>query len=462
MKLSKKWLILPLALLVACSSDDSSPVSTGDSANSQGDPTSSPSGDNNGGNGGENGGPVTVSLPSTANAAIPEAQYPIWKSLWVVSMKQEVDGGSTLDYAAFADYPNAMRVWWDNGDSKCEVTGMTKLDGKDFTSWMNTHTGCSVSEGIGYGMLIALFNGDRTTFNGLWDYNRGARALAPGNNKGLMPWQLASFRRALSTSAALDADLDIASSLVLASYIWGDQAYLEDAKIIINDIYDRGINPENYLIYPGPNWKTKNVYNMSYFSPVAFRLFAMVDGAHPWNDVLNANYEYMKKVQDAGATQAVFPDWSNAAGEPADPMNGSASVTYEMYFKESVRIPWRIAWDYYWYADERAGNILKKLGDFVAQKSGNDPANYPKVAYNYSTGAEASDCATCGTTGEHFLGAACLSGFGVNSAWTDACTSYFNGFEMSTTAGYNGTYFKQILQMMYSSLLNGKFVKPNF
>jgi len=31
---------------------------------------------------------------------------------------------------------------------------------------------------------------------------------------------------------------------------------------------------------------------------------------------------------------------------------------------------------------------------------------------------------------------------------------------MSTTAGFNGTYFMQILQMMYSSLLNGKFVKP--
>lgn len=460
MKLSKKWLILPLALLVACSSDDSSPVSTGDSANSQGDPTSSPSGDNNGGNGGEKGGPVTVSLPSTANAAIPDAQYPIWKSLWVVSMKQEVEGGSTLNYAGFANYPNAMRVWWDNGDSKCEVSGMTKLDGDDFSSWMNTHTGCSVSEGIGYGMLIALFNGDKTTFNGLWDYNRGARGMGSGNgaNKGLMPWQLVSFRRPLSSSAALDADLDIATSLIIASYIWGDQAYLDDAKIIIGDIYDSGINPENHLIYPGPNWKTKDVYNLSYFSPVAFRLFAMVDGSHPWNDVLNDNYAYMKKVQDAGAA-GVFPDWSNAAGEPADPLNNSATESYMLYFKESVRIPWRIAWDYYWYGDERAKAILEKLAKTIVEKSGNDPAGYPKYAINYTNGAEASGSPT---VGEHYLGAACLSGFGVNTAWVDACTSYFNGFPMSTTAGYNGTYFMQILQMMYSSLLNGKFQKPNF
>ena len=456
MKLSNKWLILPLALLVACSSDDSTPVSPGDSAGSQGDPSSSPSGDDNGGNGGENGGPVTVSLPSTANATIPDAQYPIWKSRWVVSMKQEAAGGSTMSTSFFSDYPDAVRVRWDGGDSKCEVKGLTSIDGQTLTSKLNMMTGCSVSEGIGYGMLIALFNDDKTTFDGLWGYNRGARKFA---GTGLMPWQLVSFSTTVSIVAALDADLDVATALILANYKWNNPAYLEDAKTLINAIYDYGIHPDNKLILPGPSWKTNDTYNLSYFSPVAFKLFAMVDAAHPWTEILNINYDYMKKVQDAGATHAVFPDWSNAAGEAH--YNGGSAIakdSYMLYFQESVRIPWRIAWDYYWYADERAGAILKSLGDYIAQKSGNDPANYPKNAINYVDGTDG----TYGTTGEHYLGAACLSGLGVNTAWADACTSLFNTYEMSTTAGYSGAYFKQILQMMYSSLLNGKFQKPNF
>ena len=450
MKISYKWVILPLALLVACSSDDPSPTTPGDSAGSQGDPASSPSGDEGGNVGG-------VSLPSTANAAIPNTQYPIWKSLWVVSMKQEADGGSTMKTSFFDEYPNAMRVRWDRGDAKCEVKGLTSIDGQTFTSKLNMMTGCSVSEGIGYGMLIALFNDDQTTFDGLWAYNKGARKFG---GTGLMPWQLVSFSTTVSTVAALDADLDVATALILANYKWNNPAYLEDAKTLVNAIYDYGIHPDTKLILPGPSWKAKDTYNLSYFSPVAFKLFAMIDGAHPWTEILNINYDYMKKIQDAGATHAVFPDWSNAAGQ-AYYSGGSAIAksSYMLYFQESVRIPWRIAWDYYWYADERAGAILKPLGDFIAQKSGNDPANYPKNAINYVDGTEAS---SYGTSGEHYLGAACLSGLGVNTVWTDACTSLFNTYEMSTTAGYNGAYFKQILQMMYSSLLNGKFVKPNF
>ena len=453
MNICKGLAFVPLALLIACSGDDSSPTTPStESSSSEGTP-----GIPDGGNPGDGGNaPAAVSLPSTANGAIPDAQYPIWKSRWVISMAQEVAGGSTMDYSFYSTkYPNAIRVRWDTSDDNCLVDGLTSIDGKNLTEMMNKQTGCSVSEGIGYGMLISLFNNDQTVFDGLWAYNQGARGFSGGN---LMPWRLASFNRVLDATSALDADLDIASALILAYYKWGNQAYLDDAKNIVNTIYELGIHPDTKLLLPGPNWKLKDTYNLSYFSPVAFRLFAKVDQAHPWNEVLDAHYAYMQKVQDAGATKAVFPDWSNAAGEAYYAgSSGIAKKTYMLYFQESVRIPWRIAWDYYWFADERAGAILKKLGDFVAAKSNNDPAQLPQYAVNYLDGTDAINP----TNGEHYLGAACLSGLGVNAAWADACTSYFNGFEMSTTAGYSGNYFKQILQMMYSSLLNGKFVKPN-
>ena len=450
MKFSKKWLILPLALLVACSSDETTPVTPGGEGGS-GDTPSNP-GDNPGG--GDAPGGTGVSLPSTANVNIPNEQYPIWKKRWTVTMKQEKEGGSTMNLSLFEDYPNAARVRWDSGDDKCFVTGLTQIDGELFTAAKNSMTGCTVSEGIGYGMLISVFNDDQALFNGLWDYNRAARK---GTGTNLMPWKLVSFSKKLDYASALDADLDVATSLVLAHYKWGDAAYLEDAKLIIDDLYTKGINPTSKLLYPGPNWSQKDVYNISYFSPVAFRLFAQVDGAHPWNEVLNAHYEYMQKVQNAGVTKAVFPDWSSGDGAPKDPGNNSITkTTYMLFFQESVRIPWRIAWDYYWFNDDRAKSILKNLSDFIAAKSNNDPAQVPQMAFNYSTG----ELSGSKTTGEHYLGAFCLSGLGVNSTWADACTGYFNQFPMSTTAGYGGQYFTQILQMMYSSLLNGKFVKP--
>ena len=129
MKFNKKWLILPLALLVACSSDETTPVTPGGEGGS-GDTPSNP-GDNPGG--GDAPGGTGVSLPSTANVNIPNEQYPIWKKRWTVTMKQETEGGSTMNLSLFEDYPNAARVRWDSGDDKCFVTGLTQIDGELFT-----------------------------------------------------------------------------------------------------------------------------------------------------------------------------------------------------------------------------------------------------------------------------------------------------------------------------------------
>lgn len=234
---------------------------------------------------------------------------------------------------------------------------------------------CTVSEGIGYGMLLAYFNNDVDAFNRLWNYTRGFRAY---HNAKLMPWITMSFHwTEVDNSSATDADLDIATSLILMHYKMtaaGDAAaantYLTDALTFVNAIWEKEVNPSTLLIYSGDDdsWKkATSAYNLSYFSPVAIRLFAMVDPAHNWQGVLDANYAYMKKVQDAGT--GVFPDWSDANGKAIDPNNGSAKNTYYTFNKESVRIPWRIAWDYYWYQEPRAAAILSKLNEFISKKS---------------------------------------------------------------------------------------------
>ena len=51
-------------------------------------------------------------------------------------------------------------------------------------------------------------------------------------------------------------------------------------------------------------------------------------------------------------------------------------------------------------------------------------------------------------------------GMGVNPTWHNACFDYFTQVVQSTQpVGYTGTYFKEILTIMYSTLMNGGFVK---
>src|SRR5262245_13474960 len=75
----------------------------------------------------------------------------------------------------------------------------------------------TVSEGIAYGMLLAVYAGDQPTFDKLWQYSQ----LWLDSN-GLMDWYInAAGTQRLGTGAASDADEDMAFALVAANARWG-------------------------------------------------------------------------------------------------------------------------------------------------------------------------------------------------------------------------------------------------
>ena len=440
------------AAFTACSDDSSSsgPSSSGSeipsSSNSGGGEVPTP--------GSSAGSTVFGSLPANADLAVTANLYNVWKTNHYTTLQDEQ--AKYPEYGAefgeiFAPYGNAARIIWSTytGYKGCTIT-----EAKGTTMYRR---GCTVSEGIGYGMLITLFQEDYEAYNLLWNYAKAFRNTPYASGSGLMPWLTASFTWEIGDDAsATDADLDIATSLVLAYYKTGIQDYLADALTLINAIWNQEINPANLYIYSGdtPSWKTADpAYNLSYFSPVALRLFAQVDPAHDWNGVLTNMYAYMQQVQ-AGGT-GVFPDWSNTQGVAVDPKNNSATKTYWLFDKESVRIPWRIAWDYYWFGDERAAQVLNTLNTFIVGKSAGDPSAIPSVNYswNLAVGAD-KEGATLPT---HWLGAWCLTGMAGNPDWVTNCTALLNAKTMAPSAS---SYFIDILHMMYSQLLNGAYKKP--
>lgn len=397
-------------------------------------------------------------LPATANPVVAQTWYATWKATYFKTMTEEAAKYPVLAAAEWNDIFGPFiaqglipgRVVWDTStDSYCIIEESNDTYKK---------RGCTVSEGVGYGMLLSVFAGDYDVLNALWTYNKGYRVYDGTTN--LMPWRTGTYSyESLSSmankSSATDADLDIATSLILAYYSTGNAAYLNDALLIINDMWNEEISPKMYL-YSGntPTWKkATSAYNLSYFSPIALKLFAQVDPAHDWTAVLNSMYTFMQTVQAAGT--GVFPDWVDENGVAINPNNHSADKTYWMFHQESVRIPWRLAWDYYWTQDPRAAAVLNTLNTFISSKSAGDPANLEtsgKVMYSAVPGmADGS----VNSLHPHWHGAWCLTGMAGNQAWLDGCTAAFN------TKTMNGfSYFPHILMTMYGELLNGMFVKP--
>ena len=399
-------------------------------------------------------------LPATANPTYTAALYDTWKAFHYITLEDEATRYPTWGaefskvFGAYtAQGLGAARVIWSTFNSaSCTIEEASRSN--------MYKRGCTVSEGIGYGMLITLFQGDWDAFNRLWIYSQAYRNSAYASGRGLMPWLTSSFSWDIpDESSATDADLDIATSLILAYYMSGNTAYLNDALTLIAALWNNEVNLSNHLLYsvdtPTRRAAALPSYNLSSCSPVALRFFALVDKNHDWTSVLNAQYTYMLNVQAAGT--GVFPDWSDGSGNAINPPNNSAKTTYWTFNKESVRIPWRIAWDYYWFADERAASVLNTLNNFIMARSNNDPLSIPAVNYswNLSIGADIQGQ----NLPTQWQAAWCATGMAGNSMdWLNTCTNVLNATVMQTSAS---SYFPNILQMMYSQLLNGMYVKPS-
>lgn len=226
----------------------------------------------------------------------------------------------------------------------------------------------TVSEGIGYGMVLAVAFDDQNTFDELWKYSQ----LWLDSN-GLMNWYINAAGTSVSGSgAATDGDEDMAWALVMADRQWGgqgslDKPYLDYAKTEIKAIWDHEIDPSNaYFLLAGDTWGGTIVFNASYFAPTEYRVFGEVTGdTTGWGQVIDTGYTILAKSLNSAsgnASNGLVPAWCNASGAPQSPPNGSATN----YQYDAARVPFRIGLDYCWYGEARAQSYLAKVSQFFA------------------------------------------------------------------------------------------------
>jgi endo-1,4-beta-D-glucanase Y len=227
----------------------------------------------------------------------------------------------------------------------------------------------TVSEGIAYGMLIAVMLGDQPLFDALYGY-----ALEFANERGLMAWYVApDGTRALGTGAASDADEDIAWALVMAQRQWGGrgalaESYLDHARRQIERIWRYEVEhdePCPHLFKPGDEWRA-GVFNPSYFSPHQYRLFGEVSGDHAgWQAVIERGYSIVEASLDrtrGNHDNGLVPAWCDARGVPLEAFPG-AETNYQT---DSARLPFRLGQDFAYYAEPRARAYVAKTSAFFA------------------------------------------------------------------------------------------------
>ncbi len=254
----------------------------------------------------------------------------------------------------------------------------------------------STSESQAYGMLRAVWMDDRTTFDSIYEWARnnlrvrgdklmawkwGRRQSLPALGSGVVskhnggeinkPEKAQPEWGVLDTTSASDADEDMALALILAHQRWGNAAYLEDAQLVLTDIWEKQVTKTKYyghVLLPGDFKHEENFWliNPSYFWPLAYRVFAEVDpkhvAGHDWEALIESTYEILNESVGKSRT-GLPPNWLKVAKSGA-PKNQRVDLFWEAdnersdYGYDAIRTHWRVGMDYMLTGSRQAKSML--------------------------------------------------------------------------------------------------------
>jgi endo-1,4-beta-D-glucanase Y len=303
----------------------------------------------------------------------------------------------------------------------------------------------STSEGQAYAMLRAVWIGDRDTFDKTfaWARNNLNSGIRSDN---LWAWKWGKNAdgkwAVLDKAFASDADQDAALALILASQVWKNGKYADEARAILQDLWTLGTVDaagHRYLLAGDSSCKGDVCrINPSYYAPYAYRIFSKFDDSADWNALVESSYQLLDLVSGFAKTR-LPADWvqlNTKTGEIAPASEKDSSYSYDAF-----RVHWRIEVDRELFRDPRAEQYLQhSLGWLTEQWQQHrklpaviSPAGKGLVNYESLEMLSALMCATHDDAMQKKLSAVYSQGI-----WGDRDRYYLQNWAWFGTAIYSG------------------------
>lgn len=308
----------------------------------------------------------------------------------------------------------------------------TDCSGTEIRVRNNPGSNTTVSEGMGYGMLMAAYLEPDATgvsvVQGLLNF-----VNANVDSHGLMNWQVTcGGPTSGGSNGATDGDEDIALGLVEANSRWPGNGFGAAATLFIGRIYSYetdgcGLKPGD--VFGGCGSTT----DPSYFATSYFTTFQCFTGVGPWATVKSSVYNQLGYWY---ANYALPPDWINAT---------TGTYSSGSYGYDACRVPWRLSLDYLWNGNTTAQNQCQKIvNNFMTV---NPLPATTGDGYNYSTGAETSSNHNAAFLGPMGDGAMVNS---TNQSWLNS--EYLNLRALSMGSAYYQDAHKVLSLMVQTGL----------
>ncbi|MCT8137103.1 xylanase [Anaerobacillus sp. CMMVII] len=238
------------------------------------------------------------------------------------------------------------------------------------------------TEGMSYGMMMAVQMNNKDVFDRLWKWTYTYMFMTEGENAGYFAWSCSPEGKKNSYGPAPDGEEYFALALFFASHRWGDETeapfnYSQQAKDLLHTCIHKGEdgvghpmwNPENKLIKFIPNCEYSDPsYHLPHFYEL-FSLWAYEEDQQFWKEAAQASREYLKIA--CHPETGLSPEYAHYDGTPNDERG------FGHFYSDSYRTAANIGLDYEWFrGDVWETEEANKIQAFFSDKEPSDYRRY--------------------------------------------------------------------------------------
>lgn len=234
------------------------------------------------------------------------------------------------------------------------------------------------TEGMSYGMMMAVQMDRKDIFDRIWKWTMTYMYMNEGENAGYFAWSCNTDGSRRSNGPAPDGEEYFALALFFASHRWGDGSapfdYGNQARSLLHSCVHKGENNDGNPMWEPSNQLIKFIPDCdysdpSYHLPHFYELFAL--WANPadrpfWQKAADASRKYLKL--SCHPVTGLAPEYAYYDGTPNDERG------YGHFFSDSYRVAANIGLDSEWFGvDAWQQEEANRIQAFFA---GIDPTDY--------------------------------------------------------------------------------------
>ncbi len=233
------------------------------------------------------------------------------------------------------------------------------------------------SEGMSYGMMIAVQLDKKAEFDRLWKWTKTYMYQFDGPYKGYFAWHCSTDGEKLASNPAPDGEEWFVTALLFASARWGNGEGIFDYQAQAQEILDtmlhkndedNGIatnmfDPQTKQVVFVPKGHSSTYTDPSYHLPAYYELWARwaTRDNQFWAEAAQVSREFFKKA--ANPQTGLMPDYANFDGTPYE------NSDHSDFRFDAWRTLSNVAVDYAWFAAdpwqvEQSNRVL----DFLASQ----------------------------------------------------------------------------------------------